>query len=96
VKLLLSAEARVDIAEAIEWLHERSPELPSRFRTSLDEVIANIADHPAMSPTVHRDLRRALLRRFPYAVFYVVEGETVAVIGVIHQARHPSTWRRRT
>jgi len=31
----------------------------------------------------------------PYAIFYVIEPEAIVIMGVVHQARHPSTWQRR-
>jgi plasmid stabilization system protein ParE len=39
-------------------------------------------------------LRRILLRRFPYAVYFAVEGEVVTVVTVLHVSRHPGGWQR--
>lgn len=96
MKLRISVEAGSDISEAVQWLRERSPSVPQRFRTSLEETFGSILEHPFMFPNVHGEIRRALLRKFPYAVFFIVEGEDAIIVGVIHQARHPSTWQRRT
>ena len=96
MNLRISVEARSDISEAVEWLAERSPTVPQRFRASLEDTFGIILEHPSMFPQVHREVRRALLRKFPYAVFYIVEGDDAVVVGVVHQARHPSTWQRRT
>ena len=93
--LLISREARSDIVEAIEWLGEQSSELPSRFRQSLEQTYVSILEYPEMYPTIHREFRRALLRHFPYAIFYVVEADAIVIVGVVHQVRHPSTWQRR-
>jgi plasmid stabilization system protein ParE len=95
VNLLVSLEAGLDIAEAVEFLRDRSPQLPTRFRQSLERSYSSIVEHPAMFPVVHRQFRRALLRHFPYAIFYVIEPEAIVIMGVVHQARHPSTWQRR-
>jgi plasmid stabilization system protein ParE len=92
---VISSEARADIAEAVAWLSERSPELPCRLREELDSVYAAVLDHPDMYPVVYRRFHRALLRKFPYSVFYVVEPAAVVVMGVVHQARDESTWKRR-
>jgi toxin ParE1/3/4 len=40
-------------------------------------------------------LRRVLLQRFPYAVYYKVYATGISVVGVIHGRRHPNTWLRR-
>jgi plasmid stabilization system protein ParE len=65
VNLLVSLEAGLDIAEAVEFLRDRSPQLPTRFRQSLERSYSSIVEHPAMFPVVHRQFRRALLRHFP-------------------------------
>jgi len=45
----------------------------------------------SVMPSVHR----ALTRRFPHAVYFVVERERIVVIGVFHQHRDPASWRDR-
>jgi toxin ParE1/3/4 len=87
--LLVSFEARNDIGEALEFLRERSPVLPSRFRSSLEETYRDIAEYPEMHPLFYRRFRRALLRHFPYSVFYLVDEATLLIVAVIHQAQHP-------
>lgn len=44
---------------------------------------------------VHKTFRRALLRRFPYSVFYVVEPAVVLIAGVVHHSRDDTTRKRR-
>jgi toxin ParE1/3/4 len=44
---------------------------------------------------VYRDVRRALVGRSPFAVFYVVQPDTVIVVAVLHTARNPRLWRNR-
>jgi hypothetical protein len=46
-------------------------------------------------PVVHAPFRRALLRRFPYCVFYYLEAEEVVVVGCFHAHRSPEVWRVR-
>ena len=94
--LLVSVEASSDISEAVQWLGDRSPELPERFRVALEEVFQRVSEFPQMYPVVHRSMRRAFLRHFPWSVFYMVVQSDILVLGVIHQARHPSVWRQRS
>jgi len=61
----------------------------------VDGCLAAIARHPSAFPLVHRNLRRALLRRFPYCILYLVEREQVVVFGCMHAARDPRAWQRR-
>ncbi len=48
-----------------------------------------------MYAIVHESYRRGLVRRFPYAVFYEHNGNTVTVYAVFHASRDPSKWRQR-
>lgn len=93
--LIVSREAQDDIAEAVEWFHDISPSLSTRFELELERIYSSIREHPQMYPAVYRKFRRALMQRFPYAIFYVVETFAVLIVGVIHQARDERTWKRR-
>ena len=50
---------------------------------------------PEMHAKVHVEYRRALVRRFPYAVFYEYAEGTVTLYGVLHTSRDPNKWRQR-
>jgi plasmid stabilization system protein ParE len=91
----LTPEAEADLAEIHAWYAERGIELAEGFRRALDEAMAAFARHPEMHPVVHRSVRRALLRRFPYCVFYVIEAERVVVYGCFHARRDPQSWQLR-
>lgn len=95
LEIFISREARADIEEAAGSLGEISPALPARFAAELERVYAAIGEYPQMYPVVYKNFRRALLRRFPYSVFYAVERSFALVVGVVHQARDESTWKRR-
>jgi toxin ParE1/3/4 len=61
----------------------------------IQATLAAIAAHPESAPIVHRDVRRQLLRRFPYGLFYrIVEGQVV-VVACFHAKRSPRLWRSR-
>jgi len=85
----------VDIAEAITGFRDISPMLSERFAVELERVYATLVEYPQIYPLVYKRFRRALLRKFPYSVFYVVEKSFVLVVGVVHQSRDESTWKRR-
>jgi plasmid stabilization system protein ParE len=44
---------------------------------------------------VHEQVRRALLRKFPYALFYLFNEETIVVVACFHVRRSPADWQRR-
>ena len=94
-RLELRPEAFADIAEAFSWYESRRSGLGAEFEDELDRTFRLILAMPAAGRVVHRTLRRALVRRFPFAVYYVLSADLIEVRGVLHSSRHPRTWRRR-
>jgi len=62
----------------------------------LDVVFERVCENPAQFPFVADQVQRALLRKFPYSVYFLVVGELAAVIAVLHQRRKPVDWKPRT
>ncbi|MGH9479727.1 MAG: hypothetical protein ACRD1A_10885, partial [Terriglobales bacterium] len=51
--------------------------------------LESVCRNPRAFPTVHKNIRRAIMHRFPYAVFYGLDGATVIVLAVVHGRRWP-------
>ena len=96
LRIALTLEAQADVEEVHAWYAARGAALAEKFRGALDQCLEGIASFPEAHPVVHRSIRRALLRRFPYCVFYVVERDRVVVHGCLHARRDPSIWQLRT
>ncbi len=94
-ELILAPEAEQDLAEASKWYEERRVGLGEEFLSSVEACIHSICRTPSIHPTVHENYRRALVRRFPYAVFFEHVGHKVVIYGVFHTARDPAKWRER-
>lgn len=84
-----------EVHEIQAWYEERQPGLGGRFRASLDLVVHLIAEHPLACAFAYREVRRALVPGFPYALFYVVLGDRVRVLACLHQRRGPATFQER-
>ena len=87
-------EAEQDMAEAALWHEQQQRGLGQDFLDEALAVFMRLAEMPLGYELVHRSARRALLRRFPFAVFYTSE-EDVVILGVLHGSRHPRHWMRR-
>ena len=94
--LILRQEAERDLTEAHAWYEERVPGLGSDFLIIVERTLESIEENPAKFPLIYRKVRRALLSRFPYGVFFVWERQRIYVIAVMHTAREPGKWRRRS
>ena len=84
-----------DATEAYLWYEERRPGLGEEFLECVDECVNRIRGNPELFEVVHEDYRRALVRRFPYVVFYEYVANSVTVFAVFHTALDPQKWRKR-
>jgi len=88
-------EAQVDIKDTAFWYEDQYVGLGIRFRDELRMTLGHIADNPLRFPMIEEDVRRALLHRFPYAVYFTSQPDRIAIIAVLHQHRRPSAWQSR-
>lgn len=95
VEVRLRPEAELDVAEAALWYEANEPGLGAQFVDQVQATINTIAEQPSAFTTVHKSVRRALVRRFPFGVFYQIDKDGVIVIAVLHGSRHPRTWKER-
>ena len=93
--LVIAPEAEQDIADAYAWYEGQRVGLGEEFLSRVDACIQATRRNPELHPIVHENYRRALVRRFPYAVFYEFADDTVTVYCIFHTARDPQRWRRR-
>ena len=93
-RLILSARATREIGEAYEWYRAQSPRLAEEFLVALDAQFYIIRTTPQVYAEAIPRVRRALLRRFPYAAFYGQRGDVVSVLAVLHTSRAPRRWPR--
>lgn len=94
-KVLLRPEAEVDLTQAYHWYERQSKGLGAALLLSVDAILAEIQRNPELYPKKYKSVRRALLRRFPYGVFYIVKRETIAVLAIFHARRNPDELRGR-
>lgn len=95
-KVIFTPAARADLIDAQQWYEGETPGLGRRFRAAIDAVTERMNANPQQFPIVFKNVRRALLRRFPYSMFFVVEGDSLLVIACFHASRDPSRWQERT
>ena len=79
-----------DVASAVEWYENRRDNLGNEFLKSYYATLDLIVSRPEVHTVVHSDIRRALLRKFPYAVFFGIEGRFIIIIMVHHCMRDPT------
>jgi plasmid stabilization system protein ParE len=88
-------EAKDEFNEAIEYYENCSPGLGYDFSIEVFTTIENIVNYPTVWPIMEEDLRRCLLKRFPYGIIYSIEQDEIFILAVMHLRRHPDYWKNR-
>ena len=95
-RVVFTQVARLELIEAQDWYEREAAGLGRRFREAINGLTERMSANPRQFPIVFKNIRRALLRRFPYSLFFVVEDDTLLVIACFHASRDPTQWQRRT
>ena len=88
--------ARADFDEAHAWYEKQRPGLGEEFSERVHEVLTRIAAFPEIHQCIYKDVRRAVLRQFPFVVLYRVKPKQIRVIAVFHGRRNPTVWQARS
>jgi toxin ParE1/3/4 len=94
-RLTVRRQAKADIRAAARWYERQRPGLGRAFLHQIDVLLDRIREDPLQHQVVYRSVRRAIPRRFPYGLFYRIDGSAVLVFAVVHLHRDPSTWQDR-
>ena len=95
VEVRLRPEAEQDLADAAAWYEDQRPGLGQQFLDEAQVTLSAIAERPLSYQLVHRTARRAVLRRFPFGIFYRLEPDRAVVVGILHGSRDPNSWKAR-
>ncbi len=84
------------MTDAQDWYESEAPGLGRRFCEAVDAVIQRMSVNPRQFPVIYEKIRRALLRRLPYALLFVIEPDgKLTVIARFDGSRDPAHWQKR-
>ena len=92
MKLKILELVSFEIEDAKQYYNLQQDKLSDRFKKDVQESIDNIILSPKLYPQAGNSMRRCLLHRFPYSIFYDIDDDTVVVLSVAHQRRKPYYW----
>ncbi len=93
--VLIEPEAEADVASAFDWYETKRSGLGSEFLAELAFILESIERNAEQYPIATGRTRRALIRRFPFGVFFVIEPDSIAVTACMHCRRDPRRWQIR-
>jgi toxin ParE1/3/4 len=93
--IVFRREARAEFDRAHDWYEDKRPGLGEEFSERVQEVLHRIAALPELHQCIYKDVRRGLVRGFPYQVLYRVKTNQIRVLAVFHASRNPAVWKKR-
>ena len=91
-RLKFSGRTVLEVGEAYEWYESQSQGLGSEFELAFELQLKRLEQVPLLYTEVLPGVRRTLLPRFPYGVFFTVKNDLVHILAVVHAARNPKRW----
>ena len=95
--VLILSEAELDIDNAFIWYELNQIGLGKRFYESVDESIQFLSENPIIFAEIYNGLRRSLIKKFPYGIYYkmIFETKEIQIVGVLHFGRDLKILRKR-
>lgn len=85
--IILSPDAQSDIRAAARWYQREESDLGYQFKNEIRLTFRRIIKYPLAFPLVDNLIRRALMKRFPYSIYFIVKSHALLVVAVLHQQR---------
>jgi len=94
VKARLDLAALAELRQAVAWYETKRPTLGEELAAAVSHAIAEIEQAPERWPTWQHEprVRRYVLRRFPFAVVYLMRKGAPYVVAVAHTSRSARSW----
>ena len=94
-KILFHPDIENDVNEIVEWYEMHQQFLGEKFLIELQITFKKITAHPLYYKELKKNYRRANLIVFPYQVVFKISKQTIIILMVFHQKRHPDIWKSR-
>jgi toxin ParE1/3/4 len=95
MRLTYYPEAETELLEAARFYEQRTEGLGDRFLHELDAAIQSIQIAPDRWRAVDGDVRRYVMRQFPYGIYYRVQDDELRILVIKHHSRHPDFGKER-
>lgn len=94
-ELIIRPAAADDMAEGLRWYNRQRAGLGLEFIECVEQTFDALTRTPEMHQKVYKDARRAVVRRFPYVVYYRVKPTATVILAVVHALQDPRRWQSR-
>jgi toxin ParE1/3/4 len=88
-------QAKNESEESKEYYESKRLGLGREFAQEVDKTLQRIEERPEQFPEVYKTVRKALLDRFPFCIFFRIKEAVIQIIAVFHTSRDPEKWKGR-
>jgi plasmid stabilization system protein ParE len=86
---VLRRVAEQEFDDSIAWYEREREGWGQVFRATIEQYFQRIANDPECFPEVRGEVRRAVVRRFPFVIHFLIEKERIVILSVFHTSREP-------
>ncbi|MGD9563126.1 MAG: type II toxin-antitoxin system RelE/ParE family toxin [Pyrinomonadaceae bacterium] len=95
-KLEIRQAAEQEFNDAADWYYLEDPVASDRFVIAIERSLAAIKRNPTSYPVVYgSQIRRAVVGKFPFCIFFTAADEAIIVLSIFHNSRDPMVWKGR-
>ena len=95
MRVIFHSDAETELIEAARFYERRVTTLGEQFISAVDRAVGVIEDAPTRWNVIRADVRRYLMPRFPYGIYYRVLTDEIRILAIKHHSRHPDYWLKR-
>lgn len=95
MKIAFDELAHAEFDDAVEYYEQQASGLGDAFRDEVKQGLKIVKQFPGIGSVVRDDIRKFILRRFPYKILYSIESDYLYIIAIAHNHRDPEYWRMR-
>jgi addiction module RelE/StbE family toxin len=90
MRIRLTPQAKSDLELIYQYFFKRSQSGASKVLAAIHDALNLLAEHPhAAQATEHQDIRAAVVRRYPYRIFYTITTDAIEILHIRHTSRRP-------
>lgn len=95
MKYVFHPEALAEYAEAVQYYAVQRVEVAQAFIDAIENAVYRIREAPTRWLVLDDNVRRCLIRKFPYGILYTIEPDYILILAVMQCSREPGYWKNR-
>lgn len=95
MKVRFNPEALDEYEDSALYYLKINTRLAERFVEEVEATVRRMRRHPLAYAAVEEDIRRCLVKKFPFGIYYTIEADYLLIVAVMHLSRMPGYWKER-